>query len=205
MDWVVERANGYTVKTRGKAVSITRQLRCDDCGLTFTQRCENREDEVADCPECEISARQVPGSVAIGTNKGRAIDFAQQVAEEDYGLTNIRDNQRVGDISAMAPTAPTAREDQAFIQQMKEYQEQTTGQPVAVQPQAPRQGVDWGGSAAEQIGVQTGGANLTTPIRGTGQGPDPMGALHSSVRAGSRNDLLAPQNLRIVARDPATA
>lgn len=81
---------------------------CRDCGHRF-RRTHNWGDPDPDCPRCGFIPAPVPQRIAapaiIGT-KARAVDIAQQIAEQDYGLTNMRDNLREGDTPFIEPPAP---------------------------------------------------------------------------------------------------
>jgi hypothetical protein len=81
---------------------------CEDCHTTFDVRQESGDLTIPECPKCvgaSGAATWVPPLVAIGSTKGQAIDLAQKIAEEDFGLTNFNDNQRAGDI-AFKPESP---------------------------------------------------------------------------------------------------
>lgn len=84
------------------------KYQCRDCNYRF-RRTHNWGDPDPDCPRCGTSPPLVPQRVAapaiIGT-KARAVDIAQRIAEEDYGLTNMRDNLREGEAAFIEPPPP---------------------------------------------------------------------------------------------------
>lgn len=80
--------------------------RCRDCGAVFEHLKMHLEDADPGCPVCAARTDAMPARVNIKTNKSRAIDITQRIAEEDYGMTNMRDNLREGDIAAYDPPAP---------------------------------------------------------------------------------------------------
>lgn len=87
---------------------IIRTYRCDDCGDTFEVTCESADGDPP-CPFCERVLHWQPERFAIGTNRGRALDLTQDIVEQDYKLTNLKDNLREGDVAAMTP--PPSREE----------------------------------------------------------------------------------------------
>lgn len=100
---------------------VTRTYRCTDCEHEFKHFHMDREEPAPPCPNCAVGGLvKVPGLFSIGTNKGRAIDYAQKMAEEDYGLTNMRDNMRPGDVAAMGPPPEQTAEREAREQQVAE-------------------------------------------------------------------------------------
>lgn len=82
---------------------IRRTYRCSDCGYEMTRTEYASDEPIPDCPACHIATQKVPGLFSIKTNRSRAVDVAQQIAEEDFGLTNMRDNQRAGDTAVLPP------------------------------------------------------------------------------------------------------
>lgn len=100
---------------------IRKRFRCPQC---------NRRAEVwirpdDDDPVCPYGCRNdneavqtqwEPGSFAIGSNKGKALDIAQNIIEQDFGVTNFNDQQREGDIAYKAE--PETREKRAEKEQV---------------------------------------------------------------------------------------
>jgi hypothetical protein len=102
-------------------VPVTRTYRCKDCEHEFKHFHMDRDEAPPGCPNCAVGGLvKIPGLFSIGTNKGRAIDYAQKMAEEDYGLTNMRDNMRPGDVAAMGPAPEQTAEREAREQQVHE-------------------------------------------------------------------------------------
>jgi hypothetical protein len=87
-----------------------RVYRCPDCGhkwktestLGFLEPC---------CPNCGFEPDPLPERISapaiIGT-RAKAVDLAYNIAAEDFGLTNLNDSTREGDIAFKAPAAPPA-------------------------------------------------------------------------------------------------
>lgn len=85
-------------------MAIVRTYCCDDCGTRFDKLHFDRSEPAPECPGCQaIASRQVPAGFSIGGNAAKAGDIAQDIMEKDYGLTNMRDNLRAGDIAAVTP------------------------------------------------------------------------------------------------------
>jgi hypothetical protein len=79
---------------------------CDECGTRFDKLHFDRAEPPPPCPGCAaISARQtvVPAGFAIGSTKSKAVDLCQDIVEKEYGMSNMRDNMREGDIAVISP------------------------------------------------------------------------------------------------------
>ena len=182
------------------------RFHCDVCDLIFEIRHEGALEVVPDCPACLVAGRDGGGSnwlapmPAIGTTKGKAIDLAQKIAEEDYGLTDMNDNQRAGDIAFKGPAPMQGAEADRLIREMVEYQRQTgPAAPLPSGPLAPdgsRQVlVDpalqkenfWqgsqGGSAETTVGQQAAAKAASDAARA--QGVDPVGILERGRQSGN--------------------
>lgn len=132
---------------RAAAVMYRRRYRCGDCDKTFDQRVADQNDPPPECPYCpKVTAALTPaGPViawvaplpALGTNKGRAIDLAQKMAEEDYGLTDMNDNQRAGDIAAKVAAPMTGPQADTAIREWMEMSQAVATQMPAGVPPAP--------------------------------------------------------------------
>jgi hypothetical protein len=101
-------------------MALVRTYECPDCGARFDKLHFSRDEPPPDCPGCVAKAavpppaaadasapkqrpRHVPGGFSIGGNASKAGDIAQDILEKDYGMTDIRDRQREGDISFVTP------------------------------------------------------------------------------------------------------
>lgn len=108
---------------RAQAATFKRRYRCDDCGLVFDSHHRSQDEPVPPCPRCPAETpapSYMPPMPALNTTKSKAIDLAQKMAEEDYGLTDINDNQRAGDIAFKAPAPMSTAEREAEIRAMVE-------------------------------------------------------------------------------------
>lgn len=79
---------------------VTRSYACSDCGHEFAFFHLRRDELAPDCPNCSGQAANIPGTFSIKTNRSRAVDLAQSISEREYGMTDLRDNLRAGDVSA---------------------------------------------------------------------------------------------------------
>lgn len=177
---------------------IIRTYGCDTCGETFEVTLDNSDAPEPDCPYCrDVVLQWRPGMFNVKTNKSRAMDIAQDIAEKDYGLTNMRDNMREGDIAAVMPTAPKTADVDAIMQVQQEIAAQT-GQVMNEEQKRAAAGF-WAGGAAkaaampptQALGIARGAAKEADAM-----GANPMKLLHA---AGKKGHL--PNNYRIVARD----
>lgn len=158
---------------------VTRTYRCDDCDFQFKKFHMNRDEPVPECPMCAEKARNVPGSFSIGTNKGKAIDIAQSMAEETFGLTDMHDNQRPGDIAAKAPTPMHTAEREAITRAIQEMA------PALTQSQEAQAAAFWQHNSganrppAAMMAAATRGAATARQA-----GDDPIAQIHEAGRKG---------------------
>lgn len=108
---------------KGEVLMIRRTYHCEVCGDHFEVTCESNDPDPP-CPYCEKVLEWVPGMFAITGHKSKAVDLTQQILEQDYGLTNFKDSQREGDITAMMPVETTA-DREANERMMNELKQQT--------------------------------------------------------------------------------
>lgn len=95
---------------------IRRTYGCDACSLEWTVTHDSSDEPYPPCPVCTIKASWVPKPLRIKTNKSRAMDVAQSVAE-GMGLSNMKDSTREGESVAMSPREPTTAENEAMMHQ----------------------------------------------------------------------------------------
>jgi hypothetical protein len=88
---------------------VIRTYKCNDCGDLFEIVLESGNDADPPCPYCEKELQWRPGMFSIKTNKSRALDLTQKIVEQDFGLSDLRDNLREGDVAAK--TAPRTQAD----------------------------------------------------------------------------------------------
>ena len=103
-------------------MKLQRKYRCLDCGhrwvKTFTVDPSSPEIVDPPCPQCEHQPAPTPARIAapsIKTNKSRAVDIAWDIAQQDHGLTNMRDNMCEGDVGYIEPPQPSRAVDPSTI------------------------------------------------------------------------------------------
>ncbi len=140
---------------------VIRIIRCLDCGLKYRRTQDSAEDP-APCPACGVLEPALPARIsapAIVGHKSRAVDTAWKVAQEDFGLTNMRDGAHEGETAFIAPAQPPP-------------DPRTIRSPQMI----------WGG-AAPASAAMPGVADTLTSARGaarlaTAEGRNPMQLLH---------------------------
>lgn len=118
---------------------VKRLLRCTDCGFQFHVFQDKGDLAPSDCPECvtagtvakdearefaegeERIARMVESGIppAMPTAKSKAMKVAEDMMA-DFGMTNMNDSGRAGDIAAKAPTPPQTAEVEQMTRAMAE-------------------------------------------------------------------------------------
>ena len=93
---------------------------CDVCDLTF-QGFREIDGPLPDCPICVPDLTPFEAKApAILTNRAKAIDIAQKVAEESFGLTDMKDNNRPGDVIVKSPSPIQTAEAEAITRELVE-------------------------------------------------------------------------------------
>ena len=186
---------------------VTRTYLCDDCGYRFTQFHMNRDEPAPECPACYAATHSIPGGFNITTHKAKAVDLAQKIAEEDYGMTNMRDNSREGDVAALPPSQVQSAEAETLTRQM-----------MAAQPQINEHQADlvnsfWKNSMSGAAIPGAGDPSLTreqqrdqllavgasASAQAAGMGADPIGLIHEAGKRGmadTRLEVLNPKETR---------
>lgn len=103
-----------------KKTYILVKCKCGKCKRLYKNWIDKSapEDEVPPCTYCHP-----PPPIAavtrmnIGTNKGKAIDYVQKYAEQQFGMTDMRDNLREGDIAAKLTPAQSKIADEMKLMQ----------------------------------------------------------------------------------------
>jgi len=88
-------------------VKVVRVIRCLDCGKKY-RRVQDSSEDPAPCPQCGVPEPALPARIAapaIIGSKSRAVDEAWKVAQEDFGLTNMRDGAKEGETAFIPPPA----------------------------------------------------------------------------------------------------
>jgi hypothetical protein len=165
---------------------IIRTYRCDDCEQEFEVHCESSDGD-PDCPTCAKVLDWQPGMFSITGHKSRAIDVTQKIIEEDFGLSNLKDNTREGEAAYKEPRADTTHEKEKITQAVMEYVRESTGNaPGAASVQLPAPvGFNWGtqvaGAPAPQVSMQH---VLSQAKVGPQAAENPMQILQSGIKSG---------------------
>lgn len=190
---------------RAKAAKVRREWYCDECEYRWVTIDEQADVvECPDCPECASRPEQVRRPVGLRTNASRALELAQKVAEEDYGVTNMHDHLKPGDIGAMAPSPIQTAEGEAITRELV-----SMGAPVELAPHLQEQTKTfWGANGAatpqanpfglpttiDQARVMAAPAAAETRAAGH----DPVGLLHQAGKKGL--DPVSRQNLKVYSK-----
>ena len=80
-------------------MTVRRTYRCDNCEKEFVFECSSDDgDPPCPNPDCGKVLEWTPKSFAIGGSiEGKAAAYTYKALEQDYGLTDFRDNARPGD------------------------------------------------------------------------------------------------------------
>ena len=177
---------------------IRRTYECNDCQAMFEVDC-NSNDPDPECPACNMVLEWRPKGFAIGGSiEGKAVKYAQDVMENDYGLTNFKDNNRQGDVGFIDPTRKTAAKLDEIGQRESEAGREVIERMKAIDPALKPQVDGFFGGQTASIGQNR--VPVTQLIAAGKMGPaagvDPMAALHKMGKEGR-----LPTNYRIIARD----
>jgi hypothetical protein len=176
-------------------VPVTRSYRCTDCGAQFTHFHHGRDEPYPACPVCPpVEAPKptewVPQGFSITTNKSRAIDYTQSMAETQFGLTNIRDNLRAGDIAAPPAPGPSSHE-QATMKEMMRQAHEAANAPAEIPLQS-----FWNQASGAPLSGQS---DPTAPVPGAAEarasGLDAVSLVEKAKASGSGG-----MKLQVVAR-----
>lgn len=155
---------------------IYRTYACDSCDTVFEVCHDSSDEPYPDCPTCSKVLEWRPKSFNMTGVKSKAIDLAQNIMENDYGLSNFKDNNREGDIGIIRPQE-TASEKDKIEREVREMVAQTT--PAQTQ-------TFWGGNAGAPTPVTSMNARSMIAMAKQGaQGPDPMALLHAGAKKGT--------------------
>lgn len=188
----------YRLTARAAASPNRFTLRCPDCGTTFRLTSHDDTPPPLECPVCAQQAVYEPPKPGLLTVKSKAMDIAQTIAEEDYGLTDIRDNQRQGDVAAVGPAPMQTAEREAVIRELVEagVAEQTAaavGQDKQQQVQSFWQA--GGGLLGDQNATKTVAAAGAAEAKALGSDP-----LDMIVSKDGSTPMLPPPKMRVMGR-----
>jgi len=202
----------FKMTERAKAAKVRREWYCDVCEHQW--RTVEDEDETAEpeCPECEGIAEQVRRPVGVVSIQSKARDVVWDVAQKDYGATNMRDDIREGERLNIGPPPIQAAEAEAIVRA-------TTGGSVPEPAgEALKSHVQsfWGAADSGQMAPQNpmqaairsqvpqsidAARMMAAPAAQAARsmGSDPVGLLHGP--AAKAKDPLAKRNLTIMSKN----
>ena len=172
---------------------IRRTYQCPYCEQIFTFACESNDpDPPCPNPKCDQILEWRPQKLTIGGSiEGKAVAHTQKILENDYGLSNFRDNTREGDTSII-PHHETRAETEKVEREVRE-------QMRAIQADPAKSAQFWGQNAGQPTTMQSmTGQSLIQMAKVGPQGHDPMTMLHDGVKRGRIPSL--QQMARIEAR-----
>jgi len=168
---------------------------CDECDLTFKSFRE-ADGPLPDCPICvpDTTPFEAKAPAIIGI-KAKAIDIAQKIAEESFGLTDMNDNNRPGDLIVKNPAPIQTAESEQITREMMAYTNATPEQAPHLQDYVKNFfGAAQNLPSADPQAVISGAAPAAAEARSMGK--DPISILQSKqVQNRGIN------NLTVVARD----
>jgi hypothetical protein len=153
---------------------VWRTYECLDCEQMFEVQCAMDASD-PDCPNCTKVLEWKPKSFAVGgSNESKAVDFTQKVMEQDYGLTNYRDNAKEGE-SGIVHRHETTVEREMVEREVRTMIEQTKENKVTND--------FWGNNhgQASQLNSVTGQSMIANAKVGP-QGPNPIAMLHDRAK-----------------------
>ena len=158
---------------------IRRTYECVDCETRFEVEC-NSDDPDPACPnpDCNRILDWRPGGFAIGgSDTAKAANLTQKILEEDYGLSNFKDNAKEGE-TGIVRRQETKVETELVTRELVQMTEQAKSNPELARS-------FWGGNAGPPTTMQSmTGSSLIQMAKVGPQGHDPMAMLHSGVKGG---------------------
>lgn len=163
---------------------IRRTYACIDCEQEFTVECESdAPDPVCPNPSCNKVLDWRPQGFAIGgSNEGKAVAATQQILENDYGLSNFKDNAKEGE-TGIVRRQETKVETELVEREVRE-------QMRAIENDPAKTAQFWGASVGNPTTMQSmTGRSLIQMAKVGPQAPNPMSLFHNqAVKAGISRD-----------------
>jgi hypothetical protein len=165
---------------------------CGECQHQF-RGWREKDGQYPKCPECGIEGGWAPQAPALNGIKAKAIDIAQKIAEETFGMTDMKDNLRQGDTIVKAPPPIQTAESEAMT---RELLTAGVGTPeVAPHLQQYVQnffGATGAGPSVDPLASIQGAAPAANEARS--MGVDPLGLLHKGKGYGGGINKIVPIN-----------
>ena len=166
---------------------IYRTYCCNSCDQLFEVTCESGDEGDPDCPICTKVLQWTPSKVSIGGSlESKAVRIAQDVMENDYGLTNFKDNNKPGDVGYIDPTRKNAAERDALGQRDAEIEREVRKTVEFATPAQKEQVDNFFGGQSVKIGQNSIPASqmIAAGKMGPAAGVNPMTLLHKAGQAG---------------------
>lgn len=171
------------------------ELGCDESAIVDDEA-EARRGHMADI----LASQQAPARG--GSNRAKAVDMAYNMAEEQYGMTDMKDNLREGDMAFTKPAAVQTAEAEQITRELvqagatPEAAQQTTaairGQfwqhEKGEQPrmmQAPQVGAGPGAQLMQAVNSQPLAVASAGAAAARREGVDPVALLHKAGKQGA--------------------
>lgn len=174
---------------------IYRTYACGDCDTVFEVACESKDGDPP-CPVCSKVLEWRPTRIAIGgSTEGKAVKIAQDIMENDYGLSNYKDNNKEGDVGYIDPTRKTASEQDAVMQRESEAGREVLTRLAHVAPEHQKSVDNFFGAQTVRVGQNSIPASqmIAAGKMGPAAGVNPMELLHKAGREGK-----LPTNFRMI-------
>src|SRR5215469_8769090 len=153
---------------------IRRTYQCNDCEQYFTIECAP-EDPDPKCPNpaCDQVLDWRPQKLTIGGSiEGKAVNETYKTLEQDYGLSNFKDNAQAGEtgiIRRHETKAESELVEREFREQVAQMSPEKTAQ-------------FWGGAAGAPTAMTSAtGHSLIQMAKVGPQGPNPMTMFHNAA------------------------
>jgi len=126
-----------------------------------------------------------PKSFAIGTVKSKAVDLTQSIIEQDFGLSNLKDNVREGEAYFQPPPPKQTAEIEAETRRDIEITKQTGGLPAELAAQVEHsRNTFFGAGGAGMLGGLPGALSTAKAAAAEPGAVNAMQALHEGGKAG---------------------
>lgn len=167
----------------------SRHYKCKSCAHTWWQVYEyGASENQVFCPECDVHhGRMAPVNVKVdATGKvGKAAGVMYDMLEKDYGMTDLKDNLRQGDVAAKVSNPVSA-------ELGKMGGNMFSGGALPSNPAAP------GGMSTEALMA---GAKAYT-AQSNREGRNPMNMFHAAAKKGLVPDTLAIAKSKAIRHNP---
>lgn len=97
-----------------RTVYVTRKYRCTDCKHEWVNHCIDKTIPTESCPECERATKhkERPKDYSLNKNVSKAVDYTYRMAEDQYGLSDMKDRVEMGETAAIVKNDITKVMDQ---------------------------------------------------------------------------------------------